>query len=226
MQTQINFSPSFASATVHLEVGESVQAEAGAMLAMSPSIDVKTDTVGGLMKGLRRSVLGGQSFFMNTFTANEPGAQIAFAPALPGDIVEWNLTGQTVFLASGSYLASSTSINVDSKWGGAKTFFSSQGLFMLKVSGQGTLLVASYGAIQAVDLAEGQQYTVDTGHMVGWSESIRYEVRKFGGWKSTVLGGEGFVVVLTGPGRIYLQTRSPEDFLAWLVPKLPTTDNS
>ena len=64
----------------------------------------------------------------------------------------------------------------------------------------------------------GQSYTVDTGHMVGWSEQVTYEVRKIGGWKSTMLSGEGLVCRLTGPGRIYLQTRSPESFLAWLVP--------
>ncbi|MET0458309.1 MAG: TIGR00266 family protein, partial [Ilumatobacteraceae bacterium] len=100
--------------------------------------------------------------------------------------------------------------------------FSSEGLFMLKVQGTGTVLVSSYGAIQPIDLAPGQTYTVDTGHMVGWSEGVTYEVKKIGGWKSTLLSGEGLVVRLTGPGRIYLQTRSPESFLAWLVPKLPT----
>ena len=195
------------------------------MLAMTSAVSIKTDTVGGFMKGLKRSVLGGESFFMNTFTADGPDANVVFAPALPGDIVEWHLTGQTVYLVSGSYLASSTAISVDSKWGGAKTFFSSQGLFLLKVSGTGPVLVSSYGAIQSMDLEAGQKYTVDTGHMVGWSEGVGYEVKKFGGWKSTILGGEGLVVVLTGPGRIYLQTRSPEDFLGWLIPKLPSTQN-
>jgi uncharacterized protein (TIGR00266 family) len=222
VQTEINYSPAFASATVRLDPGESVQGEAGAMLAMSSSVAIKTDTVGGFMKGLKRSVLGGESFFMNTFTASGPDATVVFAPALPGDIVAWQLDGQTIYLQSGSYLASATSVAVDAKWGGAKTFFSTEGLFMLKVSGSGTLLVSSYGAIHAMDLADGQQFTVDTGHMVGWSEGVRYEVRKFGGWKSTVLGGEGLVVELTGPGRIYVQTRSPQDFLGWLIPKLPT----
>jgi uncharacterized protein (AIM24 family) len=73
-----------------------------------------------------------------------------------------------------------------------------------------------------MDLADGQQYTLDTGHLVAWSEGIRYDVRKVGNWKSTVLSGEGIVVQLTGPGRIYLQTRNPESLLGWLIPKLPT----
>ena len=192
------------------------------MMAMSPAVEIETSTKGGVLKGLRRSVLGGESFFMNTFTATGPGAEVSFAPALPGDIVEWALTGQTVYLQSGSYLAASEDVDVDSTWGGAKTFFSREGLFMLKVHGTGTVLVSSYGAIQPLDLAPGQSYTVDTGHMVGWSEQVTYEVRKIGGWKSTMLSGEGLVCRLTGPGRIYLQTRSPESFLAWIVPRLPT----
>lgn len=143
------------------------------------------------------------------------------APSLPGDVITWPLSGNTVYLQSGSYLASPDSIEIDSKWGDAKTFFSEEGLFMLKCSGHGELVVSSYGAVQAIDLEPGQSYTVDTGHTVGWDESISYEVRKVGNWKSTMLGGEGLVVNLTGPGRIYIQTRSPDNFIDWLVPKLP-----
>jgi uncharacterized protein (TIGR00266 family) len=222
MRTEISFSPAFAMATVHLDVGESVKAEAGAMMAMTPSVEIRTSTKGGVLKGLRRSVLGGESFFMNTFTANGPDAHVVVAPSLPGDIVTWSLSDSTVYLQSGSYLASPEAIDVDSKWGGAKTFFSREGLFMLKCTGSGDLVVSSYGAIQGIDLAPGQSYVVDTGHMVGWDSGVTYEVQKAGNWKSTVLGGEGLVVRLTGPGRVYVQTRSPDSFLDWLIPKLPT----
>jgi uncharacterized protein (TIGR00266 family) len=222
MRTEISYSPAFAMATVHLDVGESVKAEAGAMMAMTPSVEIRTSTKGGVLKGLRRSVLGGESFFMNTFTANGPDAHVVVAPSLPGDIVTWSLSDSTVYLQSGSYLASPEAIDVDSKWGGAKTFFSREGLFMLKCTGSGDLVVSSYGAIQGIDLAPGQSYVVDTGHMVGWDSGVTYEVQKAGNWKSTVLGGEGLVVRLTGPGRVYVQTRSPDSFLDWLIPKLPT----
>lgn len=221
MRTEIEYSPAFAIATVHMDAGESIQAEAGAMMAMTPSVDIQTSTKGGVLKGLRRSVLGGESFFMNTFTANGPDAHVVVAPSLPGDIITWPLTGNTVYLQSGSYLASPTTIDVDSKWGGSKTFFSREGLFMLKCVGTGDLVVSSYGAIQTIDLAEGQSYTVDSGHMVGWEEGVKYEVHKAGNWKSTILGGEGLVVGLTGPGRVYIQTRSEDSFLDWLIPKLP-----
>jgi uncharacterized protein (TIGR00266 family) len=222
MQIEITYSPAFAMATAHLDNGESIKGEAGAMMAMSPSVNIDTSTQGGVLKGLRRSLLGGESFFMNTFTASAPDAHVVFAPALPGDIVTWELGGKTVYLQSGSYLASSQSVDVDSTWGGSKTFFSREGLFMLKCSGTGNLLVSSYGAIANVDLAVGESYVVDTGHMVGWDEGVGYEVHKAGSWKSSILGGEGLVVRLTGPGRIYIQTRSQDAFLEWLIPKLPT----
>jgi uncharacterized protein (TIGR00266 family) len=222
MRTEISFSPSFAMATIHLEPDESVSAEAGAMMAMSPTVEIATSTKGGLMKGLRRSVLGGESFFLNTFKATGPDAHVVVAPALVGDIVTWPLTGNTVYLQSGSYLAAPTTVEVDSKWGGSKTFFSREGLFMLKCSGVGDLVVSSFGAIHQLDLAPGQSYVVDTGHMVGWEEGVSYDVHKAGGWKSSILGGEGLVVRLTGPGRAYMQTRSPDSFLDWLVPNLPT----
>ena len=102
-----------------------------------------------------------------------------FAPALPGDIVEWDLSGQTVYLQSGAYLAASTDIDVDSKWGGAKTFFGSEGLFMLKFTGAGTLIVSSYGAIQERELAPGETYTVDTGHMVGGATACSSRSRRW-----------------------------------------------
>jgi uncharacterized protein (TIGR00266 family) len=222
MQTTISYSPSFAMATVRLDPGEEVKGEAGAMMAMSSTVEIETSTQGGIMRGLKRSVLGGESFFMNTFKATGPGAEVVFAPALPGDIVTWTRAGGTVYLQSGAYLASATTIDIDSKWGGAKTFFSREGLFMLKCNGTGDLLVSSYGAIVAIDLAAGQRYVVDTGHMVGWEEGVGYQVHKAGSWKSTIFGGEGLVVSLTGPGRIYIQTRSPDSFLDWLIPKLPT----
>jgi uncharacterized protein (TIGR00266 family) len=220
MQTEIMYGPAYAAAKLTLTAGETVRAESGAMLAMSTGVAMETSTQGGVLKGLRRSVLGGESFFMNTFTAQTDGAELWVAPALPGDIVAWPIQG-TLYVQSGSYLASSIGLEVDSSWGGSKTFFSREGLFMLRVSGQGDVVLSSYGAIHAIDLQPGQTYTVDTGHMVAWTEGVNYAVRKVGNWKSTFLSGEGFVADLTGPGRIYIQTRSQDSFLDWLIPKLP-----
>lgn len=225
MRTEIRFSPAFALVIAHLDPGEEVRAETGAMISKSTDVEIQTGAQGGIMKGLRRSVLGGESFFMNTFRAGRNGGEVRFAPALPGDIVSWELAGNSVFLQSGAFLASSRGITVDSSWGGSKTFFSREGLFLLRCSGTGTLLVSSFGAIDHLDLAAGESYTVDTGHMVGWSEGVSYKVRKVGGWKSTMLSGEGLVVDLTGPGRIYLQSRSPDAFVGWLSALLPRQGN-
>jgi uncharacterized protein (AIM24 family) len=92
---------------------------------------------------------------------------------------------------------------------------------MLRVSGTGPLIIAAYGAIEEIELGPGEKYTVDTGHLVTFTEGIGFTIRKVGGWKSTFFSGEGLVVDLTGPGKLTLQTRSQDAFLGWLIPRLP-----
>lgn len=220
MRYQIDYSPSFALGVISLEQGEQVQAEAGAMVSMSETVSMQSSMKGGLMSGLKRSFLAGESLFINTFTADAAG-EVTIAPALPGDIIALDISNQTLFVQSGSFLAATMGVTIDTKWGGGKTFFSREGLFLLKCTGQGTIFVSSYGAIRLVDLKPGEKYRVDTGHMVAFDESVTYDVGRAGGWKTTLVGGEGLVCKLTGPGRFYLQTRSPESFLQWLVPQLP-----
>lgn len=220
MRHEILYGPAYALGKIHLEAGEEVQAEAGAMVSMSPDIEMQTAARGGILGGLKRSVLGGESFFVNTFRAKTAG-EVTFAPALPGDILALDVGAGALFIQSGSYLVSAGDVEIDTKWGGARTFFSREGLFLLKATGRGTVFVSSYGAIHEIKLADGEQYIVDTGHMVAFDETVRYDVSRSGGWKSTILGGEGLVVRLTGPGRFYLQTRAPDSFIQWLIPKLP-----
>ena len=136
------------------------------------------------------------------------------------------LTGGTLLVQSTSYLASSPGLIVDTKWAGAKGFFAKEGLFLLKVSGQGHLFLSSYGAIHEVPLESGQSYTLDNGHMVAFDESVSYKVRTVGGMKSTLFSGEGLVCTFTGPGRVFLQTRSEDAFLSWLIPHLPKSNSS
>ncbi len=143
------------------------------------------------------------------------------APTLPGDVFTTELSGETYLVQSGSFLASSEGVVTDTKWSGARTFFGGEGLIMLRCSGAGTLILSSYGAIHELSLAAGETYTVDTGHLVAFSEKVGFKVRPIGGLKATVLGGEGLVVDLTGPGRVLLQTRSEGAFLNWLLPKIP-----
>jgi uncharacterized protein (TIGR00266 family) len=225
MEQEILYRPSYSLLKLKLAKGEAVTAEAGAMVSMSSSIEIKTEMKGGLFGALKRSVLGGESFFINTFSANDAG-EITFAPSLPGDIASIDLKGQTIYAQSRSYIASSPSIQVDTKWGGAKTFFSREGLFLLKISGTGAAYLSSYGAIHEIDLAPGQKYLVDTGHMVAFAEGVGYAVKKVGGLKSLIFSGEGLVCELTGPGKIMIQSRSFDAFLAFLVPQLPKQTSS
>jgi len=122
---------------------------------------------------------------------------------------------------SGSFLVGDMGIDVDTKWGGAKSFFASEGLILLRLSGQGQALVSSYGAIHEMTLAAGERYTVDTGHLVAFDQTMQFNVRRVGGLKSTLFSGEGLVVDIQGPGKLLMQTRSPGDLLAWIIPQIP-----
>ena len=226
MQVEVRYRPAFAFAIVTLDAKEQIQVEGGAMVGMSPDMEMKTEAKGGFMKSLGRSMFGGESFFMNTYTAKKQGDSVALAPPLPGDISVIEMNGETLMVQSGSYLASSAGINVETKWSGAKGFFGSKGLIMLRLSGHGTLVVSSYGAIHPMTLEAGQSYVVDTGHLVTFDEQMHFDVKKVSGWKSTLFSGEGLVVELKGPGEFTLQTRSQDTFLSWLIPQLPTQNNS
>ncbi len=221
MKVEVRYQPAYALALVSLDKGESIKTEGGAMVGMSPDLVMETAASGGLFKSLGRKMFGGESFFLNTYTAKQSGDSVALAPPLPGDIAVIELQNEELLVQSGSYLASSQGVNVDTKWSGAKTFFGSEGLIMLRVSGTGTLIISSYGAIHAMELAAGQSYVVDTGHLVTFQEHMNYKVKKVAGWKSTLFSGEGLVAELSGPGKMTLQSRSQDSFLAWLLPQIP-----
>ncbi|QRN82379.1 TIGR00266 family protein [Chloroflexota bacterium] len=221
MNIELKYQPSYTLGIVTLGPSEEIQVEGGSMVSMSPDVAIETKARGGLLKSLGRAMLGGESFFQNTFRAGPKGGEITVAPALPGDMHIVQLNNDAMVVQSGSYVASENGVTVDTKWGGAKTFFASEGLIMLQVSGTGKAVLSSYGAIHELDLAAGQRYTVDTGHLVAFSHNMGFNVRAVGGIKSTLFSGEGLVVDLTGPGKVLLQTRSTDAFLSWLLPKLP-----
>ncbi|WP_207587265.1 TIGR00266 family protein [Halomontanus rarus] len=221
MDHSISHQPSFALLQVDLEAGEAITAEAGAMVSHTAGIDIETNQgSGGLLGSVKRKMLGGESFFQNTFTASESG-HVTLAPPIPGDIVRQDLTDETLFVQSGSYLAADQSIAVDTQFGGGKTLFGGEGLFLLKLSGTGPTFLSSYGAIEEKTLEAGEQYVVDTGHIVAFEERAEFSVDRVGGLKSTLFSGEGLVCTFEGPGRIWLQSRSQDAFLSWLIPQLP-----
>lgn len=227
MKHQILYQPSYSLAVLNLEPGETIQAEGGAMVSMSANVVLQTEMKGGFLGALGRSFLGGESFFTSKYQAQGGPGEVTLAPTLPGDIVALELQGQVLYLKSGAFLGGSAQLSVDSSWGGARGFFGSGGLFLLRVQGQGLLLFNSYGALHWKQLAPGERYMVDTGHVVGFSDGMQFNVRKAGqGWFSTIASGEGLVCEFTGPGLVYMQTRSEESLVNWLAPRLPSRNNS
>lgn len=226
MQTEILYRPAFSMAAVTLGPNEEIRVEAGSMVSMSSGITLETRMQGGFLKSLARSVFGGESFFINTYRADSRGGQLTLAPALPGDMFVLELADEQLMVQSGSFVASSTGVDVDTGWGGAKTFFASEGLILLRATGSGTLILSSYGAIHDMSLAAGEQVTIDTGHLVAFTAGMGFNVRSVGGLRSTLFSGEGLVVDLSGPGRLLMQTRSQDAFISWLIPHLPKPNSS
>lgn len=218
MKYELLYQPSFAVARLHLEHGEAIRAESGAMLSMSPSIELQSKVQGGLGKALGR-LLTGESFFQTTFTAVHGAGEIMLAPPGPGDIIALN-PGAGMVVTTGNFLAGDVGLQTETG-ASMKGFFSGEGLFLSRIRGDGLLLVGSFGAIHRIDLQPGQQYVVDSGHLVAYTDGMGYEVRKAArGLIGTVTSGEGLVVILTGPGTVYLQTRTAVSFANLLQPHI------
>ncbi len=224
MHATLEQGPAFTLARVALDQGETFKAESGAMVSMSGTVDIQTKMQGGLLASLARSVLTQESFFQNTFTAARGPGEVTFAPSLPGDIRLREMAGESLILQSGAYLASHPSIQVETKWGGAKTFFSREGLFLLRAYGTGPLLFSSYGAIVEVQVPPSG-YVVDTGHLVAFEPALQWEVERVGGMKSLLFSGEGLVCRFRGAGKLWLQTRSFDSFLGEVIPHVRRASN-
>lgn len=219
---RVEHGQSFALAIVDLQAEQSIQAESGAMVSMSSNIELQSQMKGGLMGALKRTV-GGETAFVSTFTARGGPGEVTLAPGAPGDIAAIEMRGQTFYVQSSSYLAGDANLQVNTRWGGAKSFFGGEGLFVLQVSGAGVLMVSSFGAIRRKTLAPGEGYVVDTGHLVAWEGTMQYTLRKAAaGFFSTFTSGEGIVAEFTGPGEILMQTRNLAAMAGLLKPFFPS----
>jgi len=216
--------PAYSLLKVSLRSGESVTAEAGAMVLFKGDLDIKTST-GGLTKALLRKLFGGETFFLNTYTAKEY-AEIWFAPGVPGDISYIPLRGQSIIVQDSSYLAHHGDVDISVTWRGLRGLLAEGELIWLKLSGYGGVWVNSYGGMVEVDLSPGEKITIDNFHFVAMDGSVNWRIRKFGGWKSFFFGGEGFVVELEGPGKVLLQTRILMAFARALRRYLPSGKGS
>jgi uncharacterized protein (TIGR00266 family) len=214
-----------------MDKGEQIMAEAGAMVSMSPTIRLEAQMSGGGVFGMLKSAVGGETLFRTTFTAQDGPGEVTLAPAALGDIMPVELKGSRFFVQPGSYLAGDARLNIGLQ-GSLRGMLSGEGLFLLTVEGTGLLLLSSFGAIHAKELASGEEYLVDTGHIVAFEAGVRYGLEKaagktqgFGGFLKgmvqSAMSGEGFVCRYAGPGRIYLQTRQLAGFANQLIPFLP-----
>lgn len=223
MQFEIKSRPAASVVDIRLEAGETITAEVGAMIAMTPGTTVETTSQkrggkGGLMKGLKR-MFAGENFFLNHFSAHSDSQSLILGPKLLGDILHHPLNG-TLIVQGSSWLASDSHIDIDASWQGlGKALFSGERMFWVKCSGEGNLFLSSFGAIHEIEV--NGEFTVDTGHIVAFEDTLEFRIGKAG--KSLIgsfLGGEGLVCKFSGHGKLYCQSHNPPSFGALLGPKL------
>ncbi len=213
MEIKLNGNPDFGEAEVHLAAGESILAEAGAMSRMTDGIELTTKLLGGFTQSLLRKFLTKQTMVMGRYTAQQPG-HVALAPGYPGTVLEQQVSRPGLILTGGVLLACTEDLQIKPRFGGVRQIFSGEGAFIMECTGEGTVVLAAYGAIIEGQIDE--PFTVDTGHLVAWEPSLEYRIKGAGGIKQTLLSGEGLTMEFTGSGRIWLQSRNFGALTHWL----------
>jgi uncharacterized protein (TIGR00266 family) len=199
---------------VTLKKGEIITAEAGALVFMKGDIEIDTKMRSGILKTVKVSLLGNESFFVNRYTAKEEGCVLGLTGPPVGDIIEISINDNAGFIVqSGAYIASTVGVEIDTKWQGfTKGIFGSE-LFMLKATGEGKVFCNAYGGIIEKQILSGEKFILDNYHLVALSIDAEYKVTKFGGLKSTILGGEGLVTEIFGPATVYFQTKNLKELI-------------
>lgn len=223
MKYQITNDVAFPLIRFELQEGEKVKAESGAMVAMSEGLELTGKMDGGFLRGIARK-FSGESFFMQQIEAVHGSGWALLAAATPGGIATVEVGGgRELLVQKDGYLAATPDVEVSTKMQGiAKGFLSGEGFFVVKVFGEGTVFLSTYGSIHQIDIPEGETVLVDNGHLVAWDAYMKYEITKGAkGWVSSVTSGEGFACRFRGPGRVLIQTRNPQQLAGWLYPFLP-----
>ena len=217
---EIKYSPSYALLEVQLPENGHVIAEAGALTYMSSNIEVETRTRmkdRGIWGAIKVSLLGGETLFITDYCAKGGPGKAGFVSAPLGDIINLEVTpNKGYIIQSSAYIASTSAIKLDTQWQGFTKGLFGQNLFMLKTLGEGDIFINTFGAIDKHELGVGETLIVDNYHLAALSDTCKYDVHMFGGLKSTILGGEGFVTEVTGPGEVYVQTKNVKEFVDWI----------
>lgn len=215
MQVQIRHRPAFATIFLTLAPGESVIAVADAMASMSGHIRARARFFGGLWVALLRRLFGGASLFMSQFACTQDGrpGEVVLSQATCGDIEQIELHDTTLYVRPGAFIACGPSVKLGIGWAGWASWFGGEGLFRLKVSGSGLVWLGAYGSI--VKRSVTSHFAINTGHLLAYDPTVSLHVSLPGSIFSSLLGGEGFVTQLRGPGTCYLQSRSVESLVDW-----------
>ena len=224
MLVDVRHGPAFAVARCTLANTEHVKVESGAMAAMSDGVTLDAKMEGGFLKSLGRSALGGNSFFVTSYTASKDGAWVDVTAVLPGDITVIESTPERpLAVTRGSWLANEQSLAMDTKWGGANNLFGGEGGFVSRFDGAGKVVIASYGALDMHALNQGERMVIDSGHLVAYDAYIAMQAQTTGGIMKSLKSGEGIVLEITGPGLVWTQSRNPNGLITWLTNVLPFT---
>tara|TARA_B100000676_G_scaffold33808_1_gene31954 strand:+ start:106 stop:810 length:705 start_codon:yes stop_codon:yes gene_type:complete len=230
MEIESEYGPAFTMMTANLEPGEQIKVEPGAMVAQSEGLEMKTGMgsgggLGGFMKSMMKSAFGGESFFVNTYTAGPSGGWISLAPSSPGDIETFDLDpGQSFYMQGGAFMASTINVDTSTKFQGAKSLFSREGAFFLRAEAAdvpGSVFFTSYGAMKEIEVTPDKPIKIDNGHVVAFSEGLNYQISKVKGLGSFFFGGEGFTLDFHGSGSVWIQTRNIQSLANQLIPFLP-----
>lgn len=212
----------------YLEAGEKMITESGGMSWMSPNMRMETNSNGGLSKAFGR-LFSGETMFRNTYTAEGSG-MIAFSSSFPGSIVPFEVSpANPIILQKKAFLAAEsgvkTSVFFQKKFGAG--LFGGEGFIMQKAEGNGLLFAEFDGAVIPYELAAGEQLIVDTGYVGAMEASCTLDVKQVTGIKNVLLGGEGlFNTVITGPGKIYLQTNPLNKVANAIQPYIVTSSSN
>lgn len=225
MKYEILYPEAFPIVKFDLKRGEKIKAESDAMIAMSATIDVEGKMDGGILGGLARAVLSGESMFFQELTARRGDGEILIGHQLPGGILDLELDGSYgLMVQKNGFLASTSGIDVSTKAQNImRGLFSGEGFFILHVNGRGVVFISSYGVIHPINLDDGEEFIVDNGHLVAWPDYMEYTIEKASsGWISSMTSGEGLVCRFRGPGIILIQTRNPDSFAQWIRSMVPS----
>ena len=199
---------------IKMNKGDMIRADGGSFVFMKGNIEIKTHTREGFLKNLKVTLLGQESFFINDFFAHEDGCILGLSGPPIGDIFPIPISADTGFIIqSGTYMVSTKSVDLDTKWQGfSKGIFGTE-LFMLKATGNGIVFANAYGGIIKKELQSNETITLDNYHLVALSMNSDYTVTKFGGIKSTIFSGEGLVTEIHGPSTVYFQTKNLKELI-------------